>query len=68
MREFMLDFSITMGAIPVVIGQVTEPRLPSDEKYEILLGVESEMGSRNEVLRDLLKLLDVKARVKNIAI
>ncbi|QDT22031.1 hypothetical protein [Gimesia chilikensis] len=64
MREFMLDFSITMGAIPVVIGQATEPRLPSDEKYEILLGVESEMGSRNEVLRDLLKLLDVKARVK----
>jgi len=38
--------------------------LKPNERYEILLAVESELGDDTEVARDLLKLLDVKSRVR----
>ena len=65
MREYLLDYSISHGAIPTVIGQPTKhPTFKGDEKYELLLAAESELGAEFEVARDLLKLLDVKARIK----
>ncbi len=64
MREYLLDFSISFGAIDVVIGAAHEPKLPEDRRFELVLGAESEMGTENDVCWDLLKLLDTRCLIK----
>jgi hypothetical protein len=64
MVEYLLDFSISLGPIPVAIGDWAGPKFEEGEKFELLLGAESEMNSDMEVARDLLKLLDTRCRVK----
>lgn len=64
MVEYLLDFSISLGPIPVAIGDWENPKYEENEKFELLLGAESEMNSDMEVALDLLKLLDVQCRVK----
>ena len=64
MLEYLLDFSFSCLPIPVAIGQDVAYQVPEGMQYELLLGVESEMGSPNEVARDFLKLLDTRSRVR----
>lgn len=64
MIEYLVDFSFSCLPIPVVIGQRDNPPIPEGFQYEMLLAVESEMGTIHEVSRDFLKLLDVRARAK----
>ena len=64
MLEYLVDFSFSVLPIPLAIGQRQRAGIPDSVKYEMLLAAESEMGSENEVARDFLKLLDVRARVK----
>jgi hypothetical protein len=64
--EYLVDYGICRFSIPQAIRQEKPGRatLKPNEKYEILLAVESELGNDAEVARDLLKLLDVKARLR----
>ena len=59
--EYLVDFSFSAFSIPEAIGQKI---IDQPVNYEMLLAVESELGTLNEVCRDLLKLLDVKAALK----
>jgi hypothetical protein len=64
--EFLVDYSISRFSIPQAIRQ-PKPKLTElvgEQKYGMLLAVESELGDETEVARDFLKLLDVKAPVK----
>lgn len=63
MLEYLLDFSVSHGSIPMAIRQGIH-QLPAGVKFEMLLGAESEMGTEAEVCRDLLKLLDTRSRIK----
>ena len=59
---YLWDFSFSRFAIPQAIeqdGTVTPPN-----KYEILLVVESELGTSHEICRDLLKLLEARAAIR----
>src|SRR5260370_25501771 len=64
--EYLVDYGICRFSIPQAIRQEKPGRaaLKSNQKYEMLLAVESELGDDAEVARDLLKLLDVKARLR----
>jgi hypothetical protein len=64
--EYLLDYGICRFSIPQAIRQQKAGfrELEPNEKYEILLAVESELGDDSEVVRDLLKLLDVKTRLR----
>lgn len=64
--EYLVDYGICRHSIPQAIRQPKEklPDLAQDQKYRMLLAVESELGDDTEVARDFLKLLDVKAVVK----
>ena len=64
--EYMVDYSISRLSIPQAIRQSKEklPELVGDQKYGMLLAVESELGNDVEVARDFLKLLDFKAPIK----
>lgn len=64
--EYLVDYGICRHSIPQALRQpkIGLQELGADEKYRMLLAVESEMGDDTEVARDFLKLLDVKAPVK----
>lgn len=66
--EYLVDYGICRYSIPEAIRQhkadKPKPELQDTQFYEILLGVESELGNDDEVLRDFLKLLDIKSRIK----
>ena len=61
-----MDYGICRHSIPQAIRQPKEklPELTENQKYRMLVAVESELGNDTEVARDFLKLLDVKAVVK----
>lgn len=64
--EYLVDYGICRYSIPQAIRQhkSDKPELQDGQFYEILLSVESELGDDDEVLRDFLKLLDIKSRIK----
>src|SRR5207253_5634681 len=64
--EYLVDYGICRFSIPQAIGQKKRRKasLSANQKYEILLAAESELGNDTEVVRDLLKLIDVKARLR----
>lgn len=64
--EYLVDYGICRHSIPQAIRQPKNrfQELTEGQKYRMLLAVESEMGTDDEVARDFLKLLDVKAPVK----
>lgn len=60
--EYLVDFSFSTCSIPQAIG---DPKAePPDQEFELLFVAESELGDDGDVCRDLLKLLDVQARVR----
>ncbi|MGE4068696.1 MAG: hypothetical protein AB7H88_18120 [Vicinamibacterales bacterium] len=61
--EYLWDFSFSRFAIPQVIEQKGATPIHGG-KYELLVVAESELGSPDEVCRDLLKLLDARCRVR----
>jgi hypothetical protein len=64
--EYMVDYSICRFSIPQGIRQpkTGKDELQEGQNYEMLLAVESELGDEHEVMRDFLKLLDIKSRIK----
>ena|SRR5437016_762185 len=64
--EYLVDYGICRYSIPQAIRQPKRgpAELNSEQKYEILLAAESELGNDVEVARDFLKLLDVKSQLK----
>ena len=62
-HEFLLDFSMS-SAFPRVYEQKGEQPLPQGEKFQLNIAAESEMGTKDEVARDLLKLLIVRCHIK----
>ena len=64
--EYLVDYGISRYSIPQAIRQPKRgsAELNSEQKYEILLAAESELGNDVEVARDFLKLLDVKSQLK----
>ena len=59
---YLWDFSFSRFAIPQAIEQDGQVQLSG--KYEILLVVESELGTSHEICRDLLKLLEARAAIR----
>ncbi|HEY5746003.1 MAG TPA: hypothetical protein VIU12_08010 [Chryseolinea sp.] len=61
--EYLLDFSFSRFSIPQAIG---DPRTEHiyEGKFELLFAAESELGTDNEVCRDLLKLLDTRSVIR----
>ena len=64
--EYLVDFSFSRCSIPVAIWDPdTNPEdHPENEKFELLFTAESELGTPNEVCRDLLKLLDTRSQIR----
>lgn len=60
---YLWDFSFSRFKITEAIEQRGEWPSPQS-KYEILLVAESELGTAHEVCRDLLKLLEARAKVR----
>jgi hypothetical protein len=61
-NEFLVDFSLSRHRLED--ADTTNPKFRSDEKFEFLLIAESESGTQEQVLRDLLKLTCVHSRFK----
>ena len=61
--EYLWDFSFSRFDIPQAIEQTGYPPL-SGGKYELLFVVESELGTADEICRDLLKLVEARASVR----
>jgi hypothetical protein len=59
---YLWDFSFSRFTIPQAIEQ--EGTIPEPNKYEILLLVESELGTSDEICRDLLKLLEARTAIR----
>lgn len=59
--EYLWDFSFSRHAIPEAI-EMTRPL--ESGKYELLFVAESELGTSNEICRDLLKLADARAKIR----
>ena len=61
--EYLWDFSFSRYAIPQAIE---DPEAKSIEqgKFELLLVAESELGTKNEICRDLLKLLEARTSIR----
>lgn len=59
----MWDFSLSRWAIPQAIE---DPRAKSmtNGRFELLLVAESELGTSNEICRDLLKLCEARTRIR----
>jgi hypothetical protein len=60
--EYLWDFSFSRFAIPQAIEQIGT--LPLSGKFELLFVVESELGTADEICRDLLKLLEARTAVR----
>ena len=61
--EYLWDFSLSRYAIPQALGDPNATPI-ANGKYELLLVAESELGTANEICRDLLKLLEARASVR----
>lgn len=61
--EYLWDFSFSRFAIPQAIEKSGTAKI-TNNKYELLLVAESELGTADEVCRDLLKLLEARCRVR----
>lgn len=61
--EYLWDFSFTRFAIPQATEKKGKKKIGSG-KYELLLVAESELGTADEICRDLLKVLDARCRVR----
>jgi hypothetical protein len=61
--EYLVDFTFSRYSIPQAIG---DPRAEpiQDKKFELLFAAESELGTDNEICRDLLKLLDTRSTIR----
>jgi hypothetical protein len=61
--EYLWDFSLSRYAIPQAIHDPQATPIKAG-KFELLFVAESELGTKNETCRDLLKLLEVRACVR----
>lgn len=61
--EYLWDFSFSLYAIPQAIED-PEAKSMGDGKFELLFVAESEMGTKNEICRDLLKLLEARTSIR----
>jgi hypothetical protein len=61
--EYLWDFSLSRYAIPQAIGDPNATPI-ANGKYELLFVAESELGTANEICRDLLKLLEARTSVR----
>jgi hypothetical protein len=61
--EYLWDFSFSRFAIPQAI-EAPETKPVAGGKYELLLVAESEMGTEDEICRDLLKLLEARTVIR----
>ena len=59
---YLWDFSFSRYDIPAAIEQDGPVALSG--KYELLLVVESELGTSHEICRDLLKLIEARAAIR----
>lgn len=60
--EYLWDVSISKYCIPEAIADPNSVAIGG--RYELLLVAESELGTPNEICRDLLKLLDARTRIR----
>ena len=60
--EYLWDFSFSRYAIPQAIEN-TKAIGMGNGKFELLLVAESELGNKDEICRDLLKLLEARTAV-----
>lgn len=61
--EYLIDFSFSRFSIPQAIGDQNAQNI-QNISYQMVFAAESELGTRKEVCRDLLKLLDVRSFVR----
>lgn len=61
--EYLWDFSFSRYAIPQAIED-PQAKPVRDGKFELLFVAESELGTKNEICRDLLKLLEARTSVR----
>jgi hypothetical protein len=61
--EYLVDFSFSRYMIPEAIAQLPATRI-QDGTFELIFIAESELGTMDEVCRDLLKLLDVRSEIR----
>jgi len=61
--EYLVDFSFSRFSIPQAIGDPNAENI-QDGGYQLVFAAESELGTPNEVCRDLLKLLDVRSSIR----
>lgn len=61
--EYLWDFSLSRYSIPQAIGD-PQATLMKGGQFELLFVAESELGTQNEICRDLLKLLDARTSVR----
>lgn len=61
--EYLWDFSFSRYAIPQAI-EASKAKTMGDGKFELLFVAESEMGTKDEICRDLLKLLEARSTIR----
>jgi len=61
--EYLWDFSLSRHAIPQAIENSDAIHM-GPGKFELLLVAESELGSKDEICRDLLKLLEAHTSIR----
>ncbi len=61
--EYLVDFSFSRFSIPQAIGDPHAEEI-QDGAYQLVFAAESELGTPNEVCRDLLKLVDVRSSIR----
>ena len=61
--EYLWDFSFSRFAIPQAIED-SDAKPMSGGKFELLFVAESELGTKDEICRDLLKLLDARTSIR----
>jgi hypothetical protein len=64
LSESLVDFSLSNYSLAQAAGR--KGKLPAGERFELLMIAESEMGTKDDVLEDFLKLTCVYARFKAI--
>ncbi len=62
--EYLWDFSFSRFAIPQAIEAAKATTPLAGGKYELLLVAESELGTPDEICRDLLKLLEARTTIR----
>lgn len=64
LRESLVDFSLSNYSLPQVRGDQRRTAMPEGAKFELLMIAESEMGTKNQVLEDFIKLTSVESHFK----